>query len=163
MILVLMEVNVVLDEGFAGCPETRWLESVAQKVLVSQGIESAAELGLVIVGQEKIRQLNKDYLGEDEPTDVLSFAMLPEPLAKDVTPFVVPPDGVRHLGEVIIAYHQAVIQAEEHQHSIKKEIAILIVHGVLHLLGYDHDEPEPEREMRAREAEILGHFEEELK
>ena len=160
--LVLMEVNVMLDEDFAGCPETKWLGSVAEKVLVSQGIESAAELGLVIVGQEKIRQLNLDYLGEDKPTDVLSFGMLPEPFARDVSPFVVPPDGFHHLGEVIIAYPQVVIQAEAHQHSVKKEIAILIVHGVLHLLGYDHDEPEPEREMRAREAEILNYMEEEL-
>ena len=152
-----MEINVLIDDGFEGCPETRWLRSVAEKVLVSQDIESAAELGLVIVGQEKIRQLNRDYLGEDRPTDVLSFGMLPEPFARDISPFVVPPDGFHHLGEVIIAYPQAVIQAAEHWHSTKKEIAILIIHGVLHLLGYDHDKPEPEREMRARETEILSH------
>ena len=74
--------------------------------------------------------------------------------------FVAPPDRVLHLGEVIISYPQAVIQAEECQHSLKKELAILIIHGVLHLLGYDHDKPEPERKMRAREAEILSGIEE---
>jgi probable rRNA maturation factor len=60
---------------------------------------------------------------------------------------------------VIIAYPQAVMQAEEHRHLLKRELAILIIHGVLHLLGYDHDKPEDERRMQAREAEILGGIE----
>ena len=73
--------------------------------------------------------------------------------------FVHPPDGVLHLGEVIISYPQAVIQAEEYQHPVEREILILIIHGVLHLLGYEHDTPELELKMRAREAEILSHIE----
>ena len=154
-----MEINILIHEGFEGCLETSWLESVAEKVLVAQDIDSRTELGLVIVGQERVRQLNLSYLGNDEPTDVLAFAMLPEPPEKDLVPFVVPPDGIRHLGEVIISHPQAVIQAEEHRHSVEREIAILIIHGVLHLLGYDHDKPELEREMKAREAEILSHIE----
>jgi len=88
--------------------------------------------------------------------------MLPELPAEGelgVPPFVIPPDGVLHLGEVIISYPQAVIQAEEHHHSIKREIAILTIHGVLHLLGYEHDKPGLERQMRAREAEILSSIE----
>ncbi len=157
-----MEINILIYEGLEGCPEASWLESVAEKVLVAQGIDSRAELGLVIVGQERVRQLNLSYLGKDEPTDVLAFSMLSEPPEENLVPFVVPPDGIRHLGEVIISYPQAVIQAEEHQHSVKREIAILIIHGVLHLLGYEHDKPEPERQMRAREAEILSYIEGEL-
>ncbi len=125
------------------------------------------ELGLVIAGQERVQQLNRSYLGKDEPTDVLAFSMLPEPLAisefeADFSPFVQPPDGVLHLGEVIISYPQAVIQAEEHRHSVKREIAILIIHGVLHLLGYEHDKPELERQMKTREKEILSCIEGEL-
>jgi len=89
--------------------------------------------------------------------------MLPDQPGGNLAPFVAPPDGVKHLGEVIISYPQAVIQAEEHQHPIKREIAILIIHGVLHLLGYDHDKPEPERDMRARETEILSYIEGETK
>ena len=157
-----MEINVLVDEGLEGHPGTSWLEGVAEKVLVAQGVDSRAELGLVIVGQERMRQLNLSYLGKDVPTDVLAFSMLPEQSGGDLAPFVAPPDGIQHLGEVIIAYPQAVIQAEEHQHSIKREIAILIIHGVLHLLGYEHDKPELEREMRAREAEILSYIEGEL-
>ena len=155
-----MEINVLVDEGLEGCPDESWLESVAEKVLVAQGVDSRAELGLVIVGQERMCQLNLSYLGKDEPTDVLAFSMLPEPPGGDLAPFVAPPDEIKHLGEVIISYPQAVVQAEEHQHSVKREIAILIIHGVLHLLGYEHDKPEPEREMRAREAEILNYIKE---
>jgi probable rRNA maturation factor len=70
-----------------------------------------------------------------------------------------PPDGVLHLGEVIIAYPQAVIQAEEHRHSVKREVAILIIHGVLHLLGYRDDKPELKRLMSTREREILSYIE----
>jgi len=154
-----MEINVLVDEDLEGCLEVSWLESVAEKVLVAQGVDSRAELGLVIAGQEKVRQLNLSYLEKDEPTDVLAFSMLPEQPEGDLAPFVAPPDGIQHLGEVIISYPQAVIQAEEHQHSIKREIAILIIHGVLHLLGYEHDKPELEREMKDREAEMLSYIE----
>ncbi len=157
-----MEINVLVEEGLAGCVEEEWLERVTEKVLVAQGVDSRAELGLVITGQERMRQLNLSYLGKDEPTDVLSFSMLPEQLEGDAVPFVAPPDGMQHLGEVIISYSQAVIQAEEHHHSVKREIAVLIVHGVLHLLGCDHEKPEKEREMRVREAEILSRIEGEL-
>jgi probable rRNA maturation factor len=124
------------------------------------------ELGLVITGQERVRQLNRSYLGKDAPTDVLSFSMLPEPPdggeSEAPAPFVPPPDGVVHLGEVIISYPQAVIQAGQHRHSVKREVAILVIHGVLHLLGYDHDKPEPERRMNTREKEILSCIEGEL-
>ena len=157
-----MEISLLIDEDLEEYPEASWLESVAEKILVAQDADPRAELGMVIVGQERIRQLNLSYLGEDEPTDVLSFSMLPEQTAGDYTHFVAPPDGIKHLGEVIISYPQAVIQAEEHQHPVKREIAILITHGILHLLGYDHDKPELEHQMRAREAEILSYIEGEL-
>ncbi len=158
-----MEISVLVDEGLEGCPEVGWLESLVEKVLIAQGVDSRAELSLVLVGQERIRQLNLSYLGQDEPTDVLSFALLPEPSGGEIAPFVLPPDGIQHLGEVIISYPQAVVQAAEHQHSVPREITILIIHGVLHILGFDHDESEREHQMRAREAEILSHIEGELK
>jgi len=153
-----MEINVLVDEDLEGCLEEGWLRSVAEQVLVAQGAGSDVELGLVIASQERVRELNKSYLGRDEPTDVLAFSVREE-IGAESPPFVHPPDGVLHLGEVIISYPQAVIQAGEHRHSIEKEIAILIIHGVLHLLGYEHDKPELESQMRAREAEILGHIE----
>ena len=153
-----MEINVLVDEGFEGCPEASWLRRVAEQVLTVQGADSDVELGLVITSQERVQQLNKSYRGKDEPTDVLAFYMTS---AAGET-FVVPPDGVHHLGEVIISYPRAVIQAKEHRHSIKKELTILVIHGVFHLLGYDHEEPGQERQMRGREKEILSSIEKEV-
>ncbi len=159
-----MEINVLIDDEFKASIDAGWLQSIAEKVLVAQGTSSNAELGVVIAGEKRVRQLNRSYLGKDEPTDVLAFAMLPEQPAQgmpatDFPPFVIPPDSVLHLGEVIISYPQAVTQAEEHQHSVNREIAILLIHGVLHLLGYEHDKPELEHKMTAREMEILNNIE----
>ena len=156
-----MDIDVLIDEGLEGCLEVHWLQSVVEQVLVAQGVSSAVELSLVIAGQERVQELNRDYRGRDEPTDVLAFAMLPaeENPEADSPSFVAPPDGVLHMGEVIVAYPQVVIQAAEHQHSIEKEATILIVHGVLHLLGYDDEQPEPRQRMLARESEVLSQVE----
>ena len=159
-----MEINALIDEGLRGHLKVNWLQSVAEQVLAAQGASSDVELGLVIASQERVQQLNRSFLGKDEPTDVLAFSMLPaeETPGADSPPFVTPPDGVLHLGEVIISYPQAVTQAKAHNHSIKREITILIIHGVLHLLGYEHDRPELEQQMAAREKEILSYIQKEV-
>jgi len=159
-----MEINVIIDEDIDEFLEISWLQGVAGQVLTAEGADPTSELGLVIVGQEMVQQLNLTYLGRDEPTDVLAFSMLPGPSTEEETGsphFVPPPDSISHLGEVIISYPQAVIQANERRYPVRKEISILIIHGILHLLGYDHDLPEPEQLMRTREAEILKIIEEE--
>ena len=153
-----MEINVLIDDEFEGELEADWLRSVAEQVLVVENPAPEAELGLVITGQAKMQELNLVHLGIDEPTDVLAFPMTPEE-NPDMPDFVTPPDGAVHLGEVIISYPQAFKQADERRHPVKKEVATLVIHGVLHLLGYDHDAPEPEQRMRAREAEIMERVE----
>jgi len=152
-----MEISVFIDKGIEVPLKVSWLRRVAEQVLIAQGASSSGELGLVIASQERVKELNRSYRGKDEPTDVLAFSAIET--RADSPPFVTPPDGVLYLGEVIISYPQAVIQAEEHQHSIEREMAILIIHGVLHILGYEHDKPELERLMSAREAEILSYIE----
>ena len=127
-----MEIDVLIDDAFSDCPEASWLQKVIKQVLMAQGVGADVELSLLVTGQEKVQELNRSYRGIDEPTDVLAFFMTDE---AESSPFITPPDGMRHLGEVIISYPQAVIQAKEHKHSLKKELAILIIHGVLHLLG----------------------------
>jgi len=159
-----MEINVLIDEELEKPIDAVWLQGIAEQALVAQNVGSNAELGLVIASQERLQKLNRDYLGKDRPTDVIAFSMLPEQSTRgmprtDFPLFVIPPDGVLHFGEVIISYPQAVIQAEEHQHSVKREIAILIIHGILHLLGYEHDKPALRRQMTAREADILSYIE----
>jgi len=148
-----MEINVLVDEELKEKLEVGWLRGVAEQILIALGVGGDVELGLFIATGKRIKQLNRDYLGRDELTDVLAFSAREE--AGGHPPFVQPPDGVLHLGEVIIAYPQAVVQAEEYKHSVKREILTLIVHGVLHLLGYEHDTPELELKMRAREKEIM--------
>jgi probable rRNA maturation factor len=150
-----MEINVLVDDELKERLEIDWLQGVAEQVLTALNVDANVELGLFIASGERVRQLNRDYLGRDELTDVLAFSAREE--VGGHPPFVPPPDGVLHLGEVIIAYPQAVAQAEEYKHSVKREILTLIVHGVLHLLGYEHDTPELELKMRAREKEIMEH------
>ena len=153
-----MEISIIIDGEFEGCPEPDWFQRITEQVLIAQGISPDAELGIMITGQEKIQELNRTYRGEDRPTDVLAFYMTTagEELKDDSDRFVVPPDGMLHLGEVMVSYPQAVLQAKEQKHSVKKELAILIIHGVLHLLGYDHEKLEQRREMAARERDILN-------
>jgi probable rRNA maturation factor len=151
-----MEINVLVDEELKERLEISWLRGVAEQVLVALGVDANVELGLFIATGERVKQLNRDYLGRDELTDVLAFSAREE-VGGSHPPFVPPPDGILHLGEVIIAYPQAVVQAEEYKHSVKREIVTLIIHGVLHLLGYEHDTPELELKMRAREKEIMEH------
>jgi len=135
--------------------QTALLENAARQVLVETGSCLDLELTLVLTDDAQLHALNRQFLGVDEPTDVLAFAATGEGGVESPS-FVSPPDGVWHLGEVVISYPQAVIQAAEHRHPVEQEIAILVIHGVLHLLGYEHDMPERERRMKAREAEILG-------
>jgi probable rRNA maturation factor len=93
----------------------------------------------------------------DRTTDVIAFA-LSERSTKDER-FVSPQDDVIHLGEVIISYPQTKRQAEEQRHSLERELALMVAHGVLHLLGYDHELPEQAQKMRSLEARILDAIE----
>jgi probable rRNA maturation factor len=149
-----VEINILVEEGLEAAVELSWLEGVARQALAAENVGAQAEMGLVISSQERVQQLNRDYRGRDEPTDVLAFSAREE--ADGLPPFIPPPDGVLHLGEVIISYPQAVAQAEEHGHPVKRELAILLIHGLLHLLGYDHEKTDAGRKMRAREKELLG-------
>ncbi len=146
-----MEINVLVDETLEASVDAGWLEGIARRVLAAEKIGAKSEMGLVISSGERVQQLNRDYRQLDEPTDVLAFS------ARDEadSPFIPPPDGILHLGEVIISYPQAVLQAEERGHPLEKELSILVIHGLLHLLGYDHEESDDERRMQAREKELL--------
>jgi probable rRNA maturation factor len=146
-----MEVNVFFDTGFEEVAGEAWLRKIAETVLESEN-QPDAEMGIVITGQEKIRELNRRYLDRDQPTDVLAFALKGTP---GEMPFPAPDDDVDHLGEVVISAEQAVIQGKEHHHSTQKEIAILLVHGTLHLIGYDHGEPDEEKTMNRKAQAIL--------
>ncbi len=156
-----MEINILIEEGIEITTSSSWLEKTVEASLVAEKAPPNSEISLVITGQERIRELNLEYRGQDKPTDVLSFSMAEQKEQEEPVNFIEPPDGMLHLGEVVISYPQAVIQAEENNHSINRELAVLIVHGVLHILGYDHEKPEMETAMTTREKEILAELEKE--
>jgi probable rRNA maturation factor len=149
-----VEINILVDEAGEAGIEPGWLDAVAKRVLEAEGAGARTEVSIVVTGQEMVRQLNRDYRGRDEPTDVLSFSAREQ--AADAPSFILAPDGLSHLGEVIISHPQAALQAGEHGHSLERELSILLIHGLLHLLGYDHEEGDDERRMKAREKELLG-------
>ena len=147
------QIGIHVGEEFRGLVDEDWARRTVQNVLKAEGVAPPYEVSLVFTDSETVKQLNRDYRGVDEPTDVLAFHMLPQKEVDDF--FALPPDGVTRLGEVIISYPQAAEQAKKQGHSPERELALLIIHGILHLLGYDHEEPEEESKMRERERELL--------
>lgn len=147
------EVEVRIDRGYGRSIKKDWLSSVVRATLDSEGVTGPSEVSLFITGQETIRQLNRDYRGLDEPTDVLSFALAES--REGMGMFALPPDGISRLGDVVISYPQARVQAAERGTSTEQEIALLVVHGVLHLLGYDHVSPAEAKVMEDKETALL--------
>lgn len=147
------QIGIHIEEKFRGLVDDGSVKKIARQVLKAEGVAPPYEVSLVFTDSETVRQLNRDYRGVDKPTDVLAFYMLPQKGAD--SSFALPPDGVTRLGEVIISYPQAAEQAREQGHSLERELALLIIHGILHLLNYDHDEPEEESKMREKEKELL--------
>ena len=150
------EINIDIKPPYQGRLTQKWLREVVAITLSTQKIDRPVELSLLITGDEEVHRLNREYRGIDATTDVISFA-LSENVAD--TEFVTPPDHVSRLGEVIISYPQAASQARENKQTIKAEMAWLVVHGLLHLLGYDHQDDKSEAIMRKREDRILREIE----
>lgn len=125
------------------------LERVAEAVFAEEKIKGEVEVSLVFTGERRMRTLNKTYRGIDRVTDVLSFE------GENDDTFVSPEDGVSYLGEIFICLPRAEKQAREKEHSIEKEIDILLVHGLFHLLGYDHIKDEDYAVMNAKEEKTL--------
>ena len=110
-------------------------------------------MGLVIAGDETVHELNRSYRNVDRTTDVIAFALSEQDKKSKL--FITPPDNLIHLGEVIISFPQAKRQAEEQRHPLERELTLLVAHGVLHLLGYDHQLLEQAEKMRAKESKVL--------
>jgi probable rRNA maturation factor len=142
------DILVSIEPKFGKHMTADWLAAIARLTLEMEKA-GVCQLGVVITGDEQMLQLNREYAGEDHATDVLSFSL------REGEQFVAP-DDTNRLGEVVVSYETAARQAAEAGHEVDEEIAHLLVHGVLHLLGYDHAAPEDEARMRARERRVLG-------
>jgi len=151
-----LEINISIKRNIGLEVDKKWIERIVRRVLELEGVASSTEVGLLITDSKAIQRLNRIYRNKNEPTDVLSFQTAPDIGEGIKLSFVCPPDGIRHLGEVVISYQQALEQAREHHHSVARELVLLVVHGTLHLLGYDHELPVESRKMKSKENKILS-------
>ena len=123
--------------------------AIIEQALKTLGIEDDVEVSCVLVDDERIHEINREYRHIDRSTDVISFAM------EDNDQFYV--EGMpRTLGDIFISVDHAKKQAEEYGHSLRREMCFLFTHGILHLLGYDHMTDEQEKEMFGLQDKILG-------
>ena len=128
------------------------LEKVCLKSLQYEEFNEDCEISLSIVTNDEIHDINKQFRNIDSPTDVLSFPQLTFEEGEEAD---VNENGEIVLGDIIISIDRAKEQAEEYGHSLKRELAFLSVHSMLHLMGYDHMVPEEEEDMFRRQKEIL--------
>ncbi len=147
-------IQVLIRPQFSTAVAAEWVEAIARVVLAQENIAPEADLSVVITDDDEIHGLNAQFRGVDAPTDVLSFVE-----QETESPFVGAPDEPPYLGDVIVSYPRALAQAGEQGHSVDDELRLLIVHGILHLLGYDHETPEQEALMWARQDAILARIE----
>lgn len=140
-------INVIVSEAFPGQGAPELLERAAGAALVQQQTDPDCDLSIVIEDDAHLQSLNNAYLGIDAPTDVLSFPSGEEN--------VDPETGRVYLGDIIISLPRAAEQAAAAGHGVAEELQLLVVHGVLHLLGHDHAEPEEKAAMWSAQAEIL--------
>ena len=140
---VVVEASSELLDGIVDL--SRWA-ALAKGVLMGEGVRGKAELGLTFVAEQDMAALNLQWMGEDGPTDVLAFP-LDEASPGSEQPVM--------LGDVVVCPAVAARYAAEHRRSVDDELALLIVHGVLHVLGHDHSEPEEAAVMAGLEASHL--------
>lgn len=146
--------------------EASLLETIQESIgyaLQSQGLTMEAEVSVLLVDNQAIREINKEHRQKDQDTDVLSFPMIDfqegETFKDTARERVFGPEYYHGeallVGDVVLSMEKAVAQAEEFGHSLRREVAYLVVHSILHLLGYDHMNPEDQKKMRHEEEEIL--------
>ena len=125
------------------------LEVAAQETLYHSRASVDVELTIVLGSDDLLHAMNQEYLEIDAPTDVLSFP----------SEFTDPDSEATYLGDIVISVPRAMVQAESGQHPLKDELQLLVVHGVLHLRGYDHAEAEDRLSMQAAQDAILKELE----
>ena len=131
-------------------PELDTVKKVLLSAIEKEQLENI-NFNLIIVNNEYIHELNKNYRKIDRPTDVITFA-----LEDDDT--MVLPEGIRVLGDIYISIDRAKDQASDYGHSLLRELCFLAVHGFYHLLGYDHNTPEEEKIMFSKQEEVLSSY-----
>ncbi|HAL00945.1 rRNA maturation RNase YbeY [Exiguobacterium acetylicum] len=146
------------DENNRLTEEQRQLvESILIYTAEQEEVDPNSELSVTFVSNDEIQEINREWRGKDQATDVISFAM--EELGEDEIDFGLLEDEPVVLGDLIISVERCREQAAEYGNHFERELGFLAVHGFLHLLGYDHIEKADEEIMTKRQEEILHHFE----
>jgi probable rRNA maturation factor len=152
-----IDIQIEYEGEAAPLPTERMIEAI-QAVLDQHEVSRDSALTIVIAADDYVRDLNRQFRGVDSATDVLSF-----PADDDEDDSFAPPDWIDpdetdppYLGDLIIAYPYTAHQAVDLGHVLDDELTLLVIHGTLHLLGYDHDNVEHQDEMWAVQSELLG-------
>lgn len=147
-------ITVQIDEQYEGKVDADALHNLAISVLRAEERLGPLELGVVVTTDDEVLELNRRYLGHDYKTDVISFGMEDE---AEEGAFLTPAERPDYLGDVVISYDRADEQAPEYGHSTEDEVATLLVHGLLHLLGWDDMDDEAHTAMHARQDELMNY------
>jgi probable rRNA maturation factor len=138
-------ITLDIREEYLSLVDSRQIEAAAKTALEIQTANTEVDLTIVITGDEQLRELNRQYRDIDAPTDVLSFP----------ADFTDPENETPYLGDILISYSRAEKQAAARGHTTLAELQLLVVHGFLHLLGFDHTQAQEKAEMWAAQSEIL--------
>lgn len=141
-------INLLISDLFTDQLDSAVLEKAAIAALAQQNASPLADISVVVEDDARLHELNKEFLGIDAPTDVLSFPTGDEELDPDT--------GNPYLGDIIISFPRALEQANSAGHPVIDELQLLVVHGVLHLLGHDHAEPDEKAQMWSEQSQILN-------
>ena len=140
--------EILIQNPKASPVKSQRIKNLAQQVLRAENCPEDTEVSILITDDEQMAELNEEYRGVEGPTDVLSFAQRE---GDEVGGGI----GDNLLGDVVISLDTAQRQADQQDHPVEQEVDMLLVHGLLHLLGYDHADPAEEQEMFARQAALL--------
>jgi len=146
---VIIDVDIHDETNRLSEDQVKLIETIINFIATEENVTKGSEVSVTFVDNKTIREINKEYRNKDSETDVISFALNDD--ESDVFDEVIP----NLLGDIIVSYPKMVQQAEEYGHSINRELGFLVVHGFLHLLGYDHMNEEEEKVMFKRQEELL--------
>ena len=157
----MASVQIHVFEEFRSSVSAEWIGRVVDCALAGEVESADGGVSVVIADDESVAALNKTHRGVEGATDVLSFSNVhsgryygedrDDGTASGFPDFVLPPDCEPEIGEIVVSHPQAVRQAREAGHTSEMELAILLAHGVFHLLGYDHEDEREAAEMRGKE------------
>ncbi|OIJ16144.1 rRNA maturation RNase YbeY [Anaerobacillus arseniciselenatis] len=146
---MIIDIDIHDETGNVTGEQMSLVENLLNEAAKIEDVTNGSEVSITFVDDEQIKEINRDYRNKDAATDVISFA-----LNDDDTDMLI--EGAPNLlGDIIVSYPKTIEQAKEYGHSVERELGFLVVHGFLHLLGYDHLNESDEKVMFKRQEDIL--------